>query len=304
MKYKIGIDIGGTNIVTGMIDESGKLQDHEIIPTDLSISPFDMISKINDKLKTMIKRSKINENDIKGIGIGAPGPLDSKKGMIICPPNLQTWKDIPIKKWIEDEFPYPVQLENDANAATLAERYFGAGKNIDNFIYMTISTGIGAGIFSEGKLLHGQKGNAGDIGHVVVDPSFGKCVCGQYGCLENIASGTAISREGSKIFGESLTTKEVFDLYKEGHSKIVPYIDRVLEILGIACVNLINTFDTERIVIGGGVSKVGALLFDTLQNYVNTYALTPHGRYTEVVPAQLELHSGVIGAALCVDVVE
>ncbi|HLR08691.1 MAG TPA: ROK family protein [Bacillota bacterium] len=304
MKYKIGIDIGGTNIVIGMIDESGKLQDHEIIPTDLSISPFDMISKINDKLKTMIKRSKINENDIKGIGIGAPGPLDSKKGMIICPPNLQTWKDIPIKKWIEDEFPYPVQLENDANAATLAERYFGAGKNIDNFIYMTISTGIGAGIFSEGKLLHGQKGNAGDIGHVVVDPSFGKCVCGQYGCLENIASGTAISREGSKIFGESLTTKEVFDLYKEGHSKIVPYIDRVLEILGIACVNLINTFDTERIVIGGGVSKVGALLFDTLQNYVNTYALTPHGRYTEVVPAQLELHSGVIGAALCVDVVE
>src|SRR5690625_3782238 len=179
----------------------------------------------------------------------------------------------------------------------------GAAKENDNFVYMTVSTGIGAGVITEGKLLRGLKGNAGDIGHIVVDPSFDKCNCGQKGCLEAIASGTAISKHGSRIMGKELTTKEVFELYEQGNEKIKEHMDYVLKILGIACVNIINTFDPEKIVIGGGVSKVGDLLFNPIRSYVSQYALNPTGRQTEIVPAELDQSSGVIGAAaLCFDV--
>ena|SRR5690625_216463 len=297
MKNSIGVDIGGTKVAIGIVNETGLVKEQSIIPTDLSISPFDMISKINVEIKNIITQAGLKQEDITGIGIGAPGPLDSKNGMILCPPNLPTWKDIPIQKWVEDEFSIPVKLENDANAAALAEKWIGAGQKNDDFIYMTVSTGIGSGIISDGKLLHGRKGNAGDVGHIVVDPSFGQCTCGQYGCLEWIASGTAIAREGSKIMGEKLTTAEVFNLYDQNHPDIIPYMNRVFNVLGVACVTLINMFDTEKIVIGGGVSNSGETLFNPIRTYVQSYALNPDGRKTEIVPSQLKQSSGVVGAA-------
>src|SRR5699024_2652687 len=245
MKNSIGVDIGGTKVAIGIVNETGLVKEQSIIPTDLSISPFDMISKINVEIKNIITQAGLKQEDITGIGIGARGPLDSKNGMILCPPNLPTWKDIPIQKWVEDEFSIPVKLEHDANAAALAEIWIGAGQKNDDFIYMTVSTGIGSGIILDGKLLLARKGNAGDVGHIVVDPLFGQCTCGQYGCLEWIASGTAISREGSKIMGETLSTKAVFELYEQRQPEIVTYIDSVINVLGEACANLINTFDTE-----------------------------------------------------------
>lgn len=297
MTYAIGVDIGGTKIAIGVVERTGRLIKQSVIPTDLSIPPFDMISKINSEIKYIIKKTNILVDDIKGIGIGAPGPLNSKSGIIICPPNLPTWLNIPIQKWVGNEFPFPVKLENDANAATLAEKWIGAGQGHDNFIYMTVSTGIGSGIISDGKLLRGRKGNAGDIGHMVVDPSYGKCTCGQYGCLEWIASGTAISREGSKIMDEPLSTKEIFELYKKDQPDIVSYINSVLDVLGKGCVTLINTFDTEKIIIGGGVSKVGNMLFNPIRRYVQSHALNPDGRNTEIVQSHLKQNSGVLGAA-------
>ena len=133
-----------------------------------------------------------------------------------------------------------------------------------------------------------------------MDPSYGQCLCGQYGCFETIASGTAIAKRGSEIIGKDLSTKEVFDLYAEGNPEIVNYIEGVFKMIGVACVTIINTFDIEKIVIGGGVSKVGDPLFDAIRSYVSQYALNPPGRKTEIVPAKLDQSSGVIGAAaLC-----
>lgn len=297
MNYSIGVDVGGTKVAIAVISEIGKIVEQTVIPTDTSISPEQMIHRINDHITKLMEKAKVPKTNIEGIGIGAPGPLDSKNGYLTNPPNLHGWVNIPIKKIVEQAFPYPVRLENDANAATLAEKWLGAGQKNKNFIYMTVSTGIGAGIIADGKLLHGQKGNAGDIGHTVVDPSFGQCVCGQYGCLESIASGTAIAKHGSEIIGKELSTKDVFDLYAAGHPDITPYLERVLRLLSVACVTLINTFDTEKIVIGGGVSKVGSPLFDPIRQYVRNYALNPTGRETKIVPAELDQDAGVIGAA-------
>src|SRR5690625_1067873 len=300
MQYAIGIDIGGTKTAIALVDETGVIVENATMPTDLTLTPDQMITNISYEIKRQIDYTNISNDDIVGIGIGAPGPIDNQKGLIVNPPNLQTWTNFPIRDYIKNEFSFSVIFENDANAAALAEKWIGAGQGSENFIFVTVSTGIGAGIVSDGQLLLGQLGNAGDIGHIVIDPSFGQCVCGQYGCLEWIASGTAIARQGSEVMEPQLSTKEVFDLYFQGEPRIVQLIEKVFRVLGVACVNLTNTFDTEKIVIGGGVTQVGKVLFNSIQEYVQQYALGDQRRKTEIVPAQLNQNAGVIGAAaLC-----
>ncbi|MDC3425851.1 ROK family protein [Aquibacillus sp. 3ASR75-11] len=303
MSYAIGVDIGGTKIAIAIVDKSGKLLEQEVIPTDVDILPENMIHRINESISTIIDHAGIALKEIDGIGIGSPGPLDSKSGIITCPPNLKNWIDVPIVKEIGTYFGLPVTLENDANAAAVAEKWLGAAKECVDFAYVTISTGIGAGFYVDGKLLSGSRGNAGDIGHAVVDPSYGQCSCGQYGCLEYIASGTAIARRGSKIKGKELTTKQIFSLFHEGDEHITTYIHDVFQKIGVACVSIINTLDPEKIVIGGGVSKVGDPLFQAVTDYVRQNALNPAGRRTPVVPATLDQNAGVIGAAaLCYNI--
>ena len=300
MKYAIGVDIGGTKTAIAAVDDRGVIVSQSVIPTNLQIRPQAMIAEIQLEISRVVEKSGVLMEEIAGIGIGAPGPLDSKNGLISCPPNLPAWVDIPVRELIGRSFSVPVLLENDANAAALAEKWIGAAVENENFIYITVSTGIGAGIIAEGKLLKGLKGNAGDIGHMVIDPSFGECVCGQWGCLESIASGTAIAKRASAIIGMNITAKEVFRFYKEGHPHITGYMEDVFNVLGVASVSMINTFDPEKIVFGGGVSKFGEPMFDSIRQYVRRYALNPTGRKTEIIAAKLGQNAGVIGAAaLC-----
>jgi glucokinase len=295
--FAIGIDIGGTKTAIGLVDRQGQVKARHVIPTNLAISPTQMIQEIIYQVGRMLKGAAVDEEQVLGIGIGAPGPLDTKAGRISCPPNLPEWVDVAIVAEFEKHFPMPIAFENDATAAALAEKFFGAAQECQDFVYMTISTGIGAGLFLNGQLVTGARGNAGDIGHMMINPSYGTCICGQEGCFEWIASGTAISRKGSEIMGQPLSTKEIFQLYEEGHSLIVPYIEDVFRHIGIGCVSLINAFDPEKIVLGGGVTEVGAPLFEAVQRYVSRYALNPSGRKTPIVRAGLKQDAGLIGAA-------
>src|SRR5699024_11982970 len=142
---------------------------------------------------------------------------------------------------MKQELALPVLLENDANVAALAEKWIGAALGSNNFAYMTVSTGIGAGIIVDGNLLRGIKGNAGDIGHTAVDPSFGQCSCGQSGCLESMASGTAIAKHGTRIIGRELSTKQRFELYSGGNEKMADLIERIFRVLAVASETMINT---------------------------------------------------------------
>ncbi len=297
MGVAVGVDIGGTKVALALVNEQGEISKQSKLKTDKSVEPAAMIQRIIEAIEQLLEEEELQADQISGIGIGSPGPLNSKAGVISCPPNLQNWKDVPIVEQVRGHFPVPVVLENDANAAAMAEKWLGAAQENQDFAYMTISTGVGAGLFADGKLLGGARGNAGDIGHTVVDPSYGQCPCGQKGCLEYIVSGTAIANRGSELAGETLTTEEVFQRYDQGDANIVPYIEDVFRLIGVACVTLINTFDPEKIVIGGGVSKVGEPLFAKVRDYVSQYALNPAGRETEVVPAQLDQNAGVVGAA-------
>lgn len=300
MNYFIGVDIGGTKTAIGLVTMDGEVRDKKVLPTDQSLPPFQMIDRITTSIEELVEVNNISVSQVVGLGIGAPGPLDAVEGMLTCPPNLPDWKAIPIVKKLKEKFPFPIYFQNDASAAALGEKWLGAAQGATNFLYMTISTGIGAGIVIDGKLYTGTRGNAGDIGHMVVDPSYGTCTCGQEGCLEWIASGTAISRLGSEVAGKQLTTAEVFKLYDDGYEKIVPMMEKVFTRLGMGCVSLINTFEPEMIVFGGGVSKVGETLLTPVNDYISNYALGPVGRNTKVVQAKLKDDIGIIGAAALV----
>ncbi|AQQ54021.1 ROK family protein [Planococcus lenghuensis] len=300
MKYAVGVDIGGTKAAAAVVAETGEILKKTVIPTDGTVAPEEMIERISRVISKLIKETGLQAGDLSGIGIGAPGPLDTKRGAIHSPPYLPRWIDVPVVQLMAQRFSIPVLLENDANAAALAEKWLGAARGLNDFVYVTVSTGIGAGIVSDGRLVSGRRGNAGEIGHMVVDPSFGRCFCGLYGCLELIASGTSIAKHGSVISGRTLSTKEVFDLYRAGDAAIMEFVDRVFHALGTAAVSLVNTFDPEAIIIGGGVSQVGDPLFKAVQTHISRYALDAVGRQTQVVPAQLNQSEGVIGAAaLC-----
>ncbi|MGJ9384669.1 ROK family protein [Salipaludibacillus sp. CF4.18] len=298
-EYAVGIDIGGTKIASGIVDSFGEIHKSETIKMDKLATPDQMVKKIAASVNQLLKESKLTASDLRGIGIGAPGPLNPKKGIITAPPNLPGWWDYYLVKNLQDYFQSGTKiiLENDANAAAVAEKWIGAATDSKDFVYLTISTGIGAGFFSDSKLFQGTSGNAGDIGHIVIDPSRGTCSCGQKGCWEFIASGTAIARRGSELQGQSLTTQEVFELADKGNREMQHLVEQSFEYIGMGCVALINMLDPEKIVIGGGVSQIGDPLFQAIKNYVSKFALNPSGRTTEIVPAGLQQNSGLIGAA-------
>ncbi|MFD2629959.1 ROK family protein [Oceanobacillus kapialis] len=301
MSLAIGVDIGGTKTAIGLIDDSGNISAQTKIPTDQGILPSQMIDRMIHTIKALLKENSLEENEIMGIGIGAPGPLDVKNGLISCPPNLPQWIDIPVVQQFKHQFSIPVWLANDASAAAVAEKWIGAGTDSNDFAYVTISTGIGAGFILNGKLYTGARGNAGDIGHMAVDTRVeGICGCGQKGCFEYVASGTAIARLGTEIMEKSVTSIEAFSLYKDGHPEITSMVEEVFERIGMGCVTLINALEPEFIVIGGGVSNVGEALFKSVNDYVSKYALSPLGRETRIIPSKLENNTGLVGAAALV----
>jgi glucokinase len=297
LKYSVGIDIGGTKTAIGILDEQGKVAAQRVIHTDLTKTPQQMVQAMAEVVMLLQQESAITDEQILGVGIGVPGPLDAAGGKFSCPPNLPTWADFEVVAEFRKYLKFPMQLQNDATAAALAEKWLGAAQSNDNFIYMTISTGIGGGLFLDGKLFAGFRGNAGDIGHMVIDPGTGTCVCGQKGCFEWVASGTAIARQATAIRGRETSTKEAFELHSQKDAQMVELVERVFEYIGMGVVSLINTFDVEKIVIGGGVSQVGEPLFQAIRTYVTRFALSPVGRQTEIVPANLNQDAGFIGAA-------
>ncbi|WP_068616650.1 ROK family protein [Paenibacillus tuaregi] len=300
MKYAIGIDIGGTKSAIGLITDTGEVVAKTSIPTDPAVSPYVMVERIAASAMSLISESQIDTSLISGVGIGAPGPLDTRSGRLTVPPNLPSWHDFPLVQEMSRLFPFPVKLENDATAACLAEKWLGAAQDADHFVFITISTGIGAGLYMHGKLITGASGNAGDVGHFVIDPAAGECVCGQRGCWEYIASGTAVARQASEKLGREVSSKEAFDLAAAGDLQMKELVDQVFRYIGIGCVTLINTLDPQKIVIGGGVSQVGEPLFQAVQSYVSAHALNPIGRKTPIVPAALLQDAGLIGAAALV----
>lgn len=301
----IGIDIGGTKIAIGRADTRGNLEDSVRFPTDVTRGYRSILEEIIEKTSKLFER-----DSVKAIGIGCGGPLDSKRGRILSPPNLPGWDDVPLVDDIKGVFNVPVYLENDANAAALGEFYFGAGKDVSNMVYMTLSTGIGGGIILNNKLIHGVRDSGGEVGHQTILPDGPLCNCGNRGCLEALSSGTGIAR----IFREKLASgresivtswvkdpeeisaKIIADAAKAGDSLSKEVWDSAIYYLGIGISNIVTIVSPEMVVLGGSLTKYGESLFVNVREIVKERARLVPVDEIKIVPAQLGDNVGILGA--------
>lgn len=288
--FIIGIDIGGTKLSTAIANNKGEILHNEVIPTNAHRGKKYTIERIIGSINSVIKNSNKSINDIKCIGIGAPGPVVHDKGLVISPPNLPGWKRVPLRDIISKHFNKKTFLENDANCAALAELKFGAGKNSNNFVYVTISTGIGGGIIIDKKLYLGSSGSAGEIGHTVIDINGPKCPCGKIGHLEGIAAGPAITKK----YG--MSPEKINSLASRGDKKAQKIIIEIGQNIGIGFTNLVNILNPEAIIVGGGISNFGKSFFKSINETVKKEALAK----VKIIPAKLKKDVGILGAiALC-----
>ena len=308
----IGIDLGGTKISTALADSAGTIIAHDYRETHATAGQKAVIERMLGGARQVMAQAGVTQTQVAAVGIGAPGPLDIEAGVVVAPPNLPGWDRVPLKRLIEDELGIATFLENDANAAALGEFRFGAGRGAEHMIYVTVSTGIGGGLILDGKLYHGASGMAGEIGHVTIIPNGPRCGCGNRGCLEALASGTAIARQARERVArgvptliadlaggtpERITAKLVAEAANQGDKEAQEILAEAMNYLGIGMANLVNLFNPQLIVIGGGLTNIGEPLFGPVRRVIARRAFRTPARVVQVVRAELGDHVGVLGAA-------
>ncbi|MBU3933562.1 MAG: ROK family protein [Candidatus Omnitrophica bacterium] len=305
MSYLIGVDIGGTKTSVSLGNFRGKVLIRRVFPSEGVKATLSQIKRI---IRAYLARYDRDLKRTKGIGVSCPGPLDFKKGLLITSPNMPTWRNVPLKRIFSRSFTLPVAVDNDANCAALAEKTFGAGKGVNSLFYYTVSTGIGGGLIINGEIFHGASNDAGEIGHSVVLPEGPKCNCGKRGCLEALASGTAIARIARERARRNSLILKLAGKRKDINAGIVAQAalkgdklaraiyEQAAFYLGLSITNVIQIINPEMIVIGGGVAKAGPILFRPLVKTVRAYTWPRPYRSCKIVPAKLKDAVGDLGA--------
>jgi glucokinase len=267
-----------------------------------------MLEATND----LLAGDAVDRSKILGVGVAAPGPIGTKSGVVTAPPNLPGWQDVPLAELIQDRLSLPTSLENDANAAALAEHRFGAGRGAQHLIYVTASTGIGGGFVLDDRLYRGATGAAAEVGHMTILPRGPLCGCGNRGCLEALASGTAIAREARERVdrgaptliahlaqgdSDSISAKMVAEAADLGDADANEILDQAMIYLGVGMANLVNLLNPQVLVIGGGLTKMGARLFEPIRRIVDQRAFPAAASAVEIKRAELGENVGLLGAA-------
>jgi glucokinase len=315
VRFVLGIDIGGTNLVVGSVAEDGSsLVALDSEPTQAEAGERDVLDRLIALAKRVIEQTKRERPgcEILGVGVGAPGPLDTKSGVVLLTPNLG-WVNLPLRQIIHERLGLPAALDNDANCAALGEWWMGAARGTRTAIGITIGTGIGGGIIIDGKLFHGASDCAGEIGHTTIDTEGRRCKCGNYGCLEAYASGPNIALRAieeieagaaesslAKYVGGDLkriTAQTVYQAAHDGDHLALQVVNDTAKFLGAGIANLVNVFNPEAVVVCGGVTLAGDHLFVPLRREVARRAFKPAVSVCRIVPCELVGSAGVYGAA-------
>lgn len=307
----IGVDIGGTKVAAGLVNTDGEITSQVRVPMACASAQDGLDAVLSAIEKALPKDSR----SVQGIGICAPGPLDPRSGVILNPPNLSGWRNFPLADAVQKTYAVPVKVDNDANAAALAETRWGAARGCSNVFYATLGTGIGSGIVFDGKIFHGRTGAAGEGGHVSIDYRGPICACGKPGCIEVFASGTAIVKrvragiaEGRKSFIgemaggkiESVTGEVVAKALAAGDPLASEIMAETAEMLSLWLSNMIDLLDPEIVVVGGGAAALYQPFFDTIRKQVVDLSINPRSNEVPIVPARYGADSGIAGgAALC-----
>ena len=314
-KYRIGVDIGGTNVKIALVDFDGKIVYSNTVPTRAEMGYEAGVNNIKQAIKELMQETGEGPKTIEAIGFGLPGQIDYKEGIVKNLPNIPGWVNIPLAKMIEEEFSIPTRLDNDVRCAALGELNFGAGKGCENLICITVGTGIGSGIVLNGKLVRGASNAAGEIGHIKMEMSGGPlCGCGDYGCFEAYASGPAIVTMAREYIsgGKSAKYKEmandgiitpyiVAQAALQGDAVSIQIFKQMGKIIGTGLASVINLLNPEKIIIGGGVADAGDILLEPIRKTIIDRAMPIQASAVEVVPAQLANTAGVIGASLLIN---
>ncbi|MBF0416108.1 MAG: ROK family protein [Magnetococcales bacterium] len=315
----LGLDLGGTKIASGLVDPIlGQLSGQGLLtrPTFDPNQDIDVFGSVVAAIKTTLATNTLSVTDIDGIGVCVPSPVDPKTGFLYNPPNLRGWANIPLRDRLQEIFGCAIAVDNDANAAALAETRWGAAKGFSkSVIYVTVSTGIGTGILINGTILHGKNGLAGEGGHVPLD-GFGqeRCGCGNFGCIEALASGTAMVKLAKKLLQdgtrhspwiqnkiqgnlEQLDMLTIGEAAQQSDPFALEIIDTQGMRLGLWLGGMAALFDPEIIVVGGGCANLGAPLFNAMRQTMIQRTIHPKAAEIPIVLAQLGVASGVLGAA-------
>jgi glucokinase len=298
----LAVDIGGTKLAAGLVEPAGRVLSWAQVPTPTGLDADGLWRTLDALLTGVLDRARVTLAGLAGCGCGCGGPMEWPAG-VVSPLNIPAWREFPLRARLTERLGgMTVRVQNDAICMVAAEHWRGAGRGRDNVLGMVVSTGVGGGLVLDGRLIRGASGNAGHIGHVVVDPDTGPpCGCGGRGCAEAIARGPALVRwaqaAGWRPDQADATAKDLAADGALGHPIGLAAMQRAGRALGIAIASATSLCDLEVVSVGGGLSQAGPLLFDPLEEALRTHARLEFTRQVRVVPAALGQHAGLVGAA-------
>jgi glucokinase len=296
------MDVGGSRIRTAAVSRQGRIlgavAEEPVISREKRVLIRQLVHRLSEKMKSVSGRGWAPP---RAVGIGLPGFLNHRTGVIYASPNFPEWHNVPIRKLLSERLSFPLAVENDANAAALGEAWMGRGRDVQTMLYLGLGTGVGGGVILNRKIWHGTAGLAGELGHITVDPRGPKCGCGNTGCLEAFASATAIVRaylDRKKGFrGTPPTAEGIYRAARSGDSIAREVYHRAGMALGVAIAGLINIFNPDRVVIGGGVAKAWSLLYPAMRGELVRRAIHPARIRARVTRGALGNRAGILGAA-------
>ncbi len=301
-KYTIGIDVGGTNLKFGVINSTGKIVSRFRLDTKRYLrSKVKLIDALSQSVLDVIAEKNIKTKDVLGIGVGLPGLINSKAGIVNLLPNIPGWKNVPFKTILQKKLKIPTFIENDVNLITLGEWKYGAGRGVKNLICMTLGTGVGAGLILNNEIYQGEGFVAGELGHMPINERGPDCPCGGSGCLERYVGNKYLMEKAGKIFkNKNIRLEDVHDLASKGNIRAVQFWEETATHIGNGLVGVINLLNPRLVIIGGGVSNNYKYMSKTINKIVQKRAMKVQAKMVKVTRAKLGDDAGIIGAQVLV----
>jgi glucokinase len=306
----IGVDLGGTNIKAGAVDSEGMVRVRLSEPTpEPEDGPDAVADAIAGAARKVLRRARVAPSSVRGMGVGSPGTIDMEAGVVGFSPNLPQLNDYPLRRRLEQQLELHCVLENDANAAALAENWVGAGRHADSLVLVTLGTGIGGGIVSDGRIWHGTGFVAGEVGHMCIDPDGPPCGCGSNGCWEQFGSAPAMVRRMQDTIdsgrataladAEELTARGIYEAAVDGDQAAAENIRETGRYIGIGVSNLLHILNPHVVAFSGGVTAAGRMLLDPIRQEVQTRTMEFNRRNVRICYSEVPADAGIIGAARC-----
>jgi glucokinase len=299
-KIILAVDLGATNIKIGLLNKNLKILAKKVLPTKRNINQNRLIETLINDLGILIRENHLAKNNILGIGVGVPGPVDFRRGIVHYLTNLPGWKEVALRDIIHSKTGIRTFIDNDVNLMTLAESKLGIAKRKKNIVCLTLGSGVGGGVMVEGSIYRGASFSAGEIGHIPINVNGPKCNCGGSACLERYIGNKYILSRARKIFKKNISLEKLSRLAKQGNKQAIKIWQEVGKYLGVALTGIVNFFNPEMIVIGGGVAEAGGVLFDSVRKIIKKRAMPGPRETVEIKKAKLGQDAGLIGAAMLV----